>query len=113
MKVSLYTPYMLIGRAESLLYSCFNFGPTWGRIVNAIPGPFKPQERTPVSLGWAREPVWRLCRREVSFVSSVIRIPDRPAHNLVTVPTMLSGFLQEGGQSNEKDGKWSFASCSV
>jgi hypothetical protein len=35
------------------LYSCFNFGARWDRVVNATPRPLYSRETDPVPSGWA------------------------------------------------------------
>jgi hypothetical protein len=44
------------------MYSSFNLGTRWGRVVNVMPRPFYPRERDTVSIvqeaEWAPGPVW-------------------------------------------------------
>ena len=64
------------------LYSFFNLGARWGRVVNATPQPLYPREgdAEPIvqEAGWAPGPVWT---RAEYLAPTGIRSSDRPARS--------------------------------
>jgi hypothetical protein len=64
------------------LYSFFNLGARWGRVVSATPRPLNPREGDPVLIvqeaGRTTGPVWASAE---NFAPTEIRSPDSPARS--------------------------------
>jgi len=81
------------GRGIEVTPLILNLNPGWRGVSQAL----YPQGRMTILIEleavWgAPEPVWTLWNTEKSLVLSMIRIPDRPAHSLITIPTLLFQF---------------------
>ena len=77
--------------AEVELHSFLTSALEW---LTFTPRPLCPREKIPVPLNrrvgeWATEPVWKFTRREKSLVPNGIRIPNRPAGSVVSIPIIL------------------------
>ena len=82
------------GKAVVQLYSFFNLGARFGRVVNVNPRPLYSWERFLVSVvqeaGWDPEPVWKDVEKWRSFVTTGPRNPNLPARRRLQTVYVIS-----------------------
>jgi hypothetical protein len=82
-------------RSGGIAPPILNLGTRWSPVINFMPRPLHPRERTP-GTHWMRGPpqlVWTLWRKDRSLAPASNQTPDLPPSSLVTTVTMHLWFL--------------------